>query len=171
MTVLLIIVGVLLFLMVFVVAFGAPYVPSRPADIRRAFDDLYDIGPNDLLVDIGSGDGLVLREAARRGARAVGYELNPLLVLISVFTSRRFRGIDTKLANFWKQDFPLSTTIVYVFGESRDIERMARKVQREATRLNRELYLLSYGFEVPGSQYMRKNRSHFLYGFSPLQEQ
>ena len=170
MTVLLIILGTIFFLMVFVVAFGAPYVPSRPSDVARAFDDLYDIGRRDLLVDIGSGDGMVLREASRRGARAVGYELNPLLVLISRLVSRNDTRVVTLLSNFWRQDFPDATTIVYVFGESRDIERMASKVQAESNRLNKKLYLLSYGFKVPSRSYSRKNRSHFLYEFSPLQE-
>lgn len=36
-----------------------------------------------LLVDLGSGDGRVVIEAARHGYRAVGCELNPVLVVIS----------------------------------------------------------------------------------------
>ena len=67
----------------FVAFTGAPYVPSRRRDLQKAFDELYRLKKTDVLVDIGSGDGIVLREASRRGARAIGYELQPLLVLIS----------------------------------------------------------------------------------------
>ena len=59
---------------------GAPYVPSHRRDVARAFRELYSLDANDVLVDIGSGDGVVLRQASQRGARAVGYEIHPLLV-------------------------------------------------------------------------------------------
>jgi len=71
-----------------VVAVGAPYVPSKRKDLVDAFDELYPISKNDLVLDIGSGDGIVLREVARRGGRAVGIEINPILVLISKWLSR-----------------------------------------------------------------------------------
>jgi tRNA G46 methylase TrmB len=61
-----------------VIIFGAPYVPTRRRDISTAFDKLYKVGAQDTVLDIGSGDGLVLRAAARRGARAIGYEINTL---------------------------------------------------------------------------------------------
>ncbi len=35
-------------------------------------------------MDLGSGDGRVVIEAARRELRGVGYEINPMLVLFSV---------------------------------------------------------------------------------------
>lgn len=150
----------------FVVFRGAPYVPSKKTDLKKAFDELYDLGEKDLLVDIGSGDGVVLREAARRGARAVGYELNPLLVLISRLLSRDAR-IEVRLADFWNVTLPRETTVVYTFGESRDIVKMAAKVQAEATRLKRPLFFISYAFEVKTLHPVAKSDTHFLYRFTP----
>ena len=40
---------------------GAPYVPSKPREVKRAFTKLYKLSAKDVVVDIGSGDGLVLR--------------------------------------------------------------------------------------------------------------
>ena len=57
---------------------GAPYVPSRRQDIDRAFTELYHISKEDHLVDLGSGDGVVLRQAAKKGASASGFEINPV---------------------------------------------------------------------------------------------
>jgi len=37
------------------------------------------VGPGHVVLDLGSGDGALLLEAAARGARAVGYELNATL--------------------------------------------------------------------------------------------
>lgn len=154
----------------FVVFFGAPYVPSKKRDIKLAFDELYRLSKKDVLVDIGSGDGVVLRMAQERGARAVGYELNPILVMISQFLSRRHIGVSTVLADFWRVQLPDDTTVVYTFGESRDIKKMAAKVQAEATRLNKSLVFISYGFAVPGWEPTRQTRAHFLYDITPLQQ-
>lgn len=153
----------------FVVFWGAPYVPSKKRDVAKALDDLYPIGKKDLLVDIGSGDGVVLRMAATRGARAVGYELNPTLVVISRMLSRRQPRVTTVLADFWRVSLPDATTVVYTFGESRDIKKMAAKVEREATRLQKPLAFISYGFAVPGLTPAKKTGAHFLYHIAPLQ--
>jgi hypothetical protein len=152
----------------FVVFRGAPYVPSKKNDIKKAFDELYPINKQDVLVDIGSGDGVVLRQAAMRGARAVGYELNPILVLLSRFLSRNQPGVSTRLADFWLVKLPDDTTVVYTFGESRDITKMAAKVANEAKRLGRPLMFISYGFSVPDLTPVKKTGTHFLYKFDPL---
>ncbi len=162
-------VTVLILLFGFVVFWGAPYVPSKKRDVALVFTELYPIGKNDLLVDIGSGDGVVLRMAADRGARAVGYELNPLLVVISRFLSRKEPKVTIILADFWRATLPDDTTVVYTFGESRDIKKMAEKIQYEATRLQKPLEFISYGFAVPGLTPTRQTRAHFLYTMNPLQ--
>jgi len=60
-----------------------PYVATRPAVIDRMLE-LAGVGPQDLVVDLGSGDGrIVLRAAGRYGARARGIEIDPQLVRAS----------------------------------------------------------------------------------------
>jgi len=153
----------------FVVAFGAPYVPSRRSDLKVAFSKLYKLKASDTVVDIGSGDGVVLREVCRRGARAVGFEINPFLYAVSRLLSRGDPNVQVRLINLWQADFPKETTVVYVFGEGRDIDRMGKKVQQQANRLNRELAFISYGFEVPGYVATKKAGAHYLYHIVPLQ--
>lgn len=153
----------------FVVFRGAPYVPSQKRHVIRAFTELYALDDDDVLVDIGSGDGIVLREAARRGATAIGYELNPILVFISRFLSRREPNVRVYLADFWFVALPPETTVVYTFGESRDIEKMAQKVASEADRLQKPILFISYGFAVPGIDHMKKMDAYYLYRFTPLQ--
>lgn len=152
-----------------VVFFGAPYVPAKIVHVKKAFDELYDLKPSDVLVDLGSGDGKVLREAVGRGVRAIGYELNPVLVAISKFLERNHPHATTKLANIWQVNLPSETTVIYVFTDGRDAKKLARKIQTEATRLKKPLHVLSYGFELPIGQQVKKNNSHFLYKFAPLQ--
>lgn len=154
----------------FVAFTGAPYVPSKRRDIRRAFTELYPLGKRDVLVDIGSGDGIILREASRCGASAVGYEIHPLLVTISRWLSRHDNRVTVHLANFWRAEMPNTTTVVYTFGDGRDIAGMYAKVQSEATRLRRPLEFITYGFDIPGVMPTRAVGAHFLYTVKPLQE-
>lgn len=149
------------------VFFGAPYVPTRRQDVRHAFENLYPLSEKDVLLDIGSGDGVVLRVAANFGAKAIGYEINPLLVLISCWLSRKQPRVSTKLANFWQTKFPAKVTVIYIFGDSRDIKRMTKRVQTEVDRLNRPLHLISYGFKLPGKSELASTKSHHLYMFTP----
>ena len=153
----------------FVVFFGAPYVPSKKRELDEAFERLYPLSKKDVLVDIGSGDGIVLRRAAGRGARAIGFELNPMLVGLSRFFSRGNKKIQTRLANFWFTPLPDETTIVYVFAVSRDIRRLSRKIQRETDRLSRPLKLISYGCNIPDKTPVKTLGAHQLYDFIPLQ--
>ena len=154
----------------FVVFRGAPYVPSHHNEAKGAFEELYALTSKDVLVDVGSGDGIILRLAAIRGAQAVGYELNPALVLISRFLCRKDKNIHTILADFWLKDLPDNTTIVYAFGVSRDRSKLEEKIQKEATRLNRTLYLMTYGSALKTKKELRMRRGHHLYEFTPLQE-
>ncbi|PNH07493.1 hypothetical protein TSOC_006036, partial [Tetrabaena socialis] len=50
--------------------------------------DMTAVGPGDCVYDLGCGDGRVLVAAARRGARCVGYELDPELVRDAVQAAR-----------------------------------------------------------------------------------
>jgi|AP12_2_1047962.scaffolds.fasta_scaffold25231_2 SAM-dependent methyltransferase len=62
---------------------AAPYVPT-PWPIVDAMLDLARIGRDDLLIDLGSGDGrLVVTAAKRFGARGYGVDINPELVSLA----------------------------------------------------------------------------------------
>jgi hypothetical protein len=58
------------------------WVPTPPALVEKMLD-MARVGPDDLLVDLGSGDGVLVIAAARRGARARGIEYDPRLVEFS----------------------------------------------------------------------------------------
>jgi len=57
-----------------------PYVPT-PQRVVDAMLDLAKVGKNDLLYDLGCGDGrIVITAAKERGARGVGIDLNPVRI-------------------------------------------------------------------------------------------
>jgi len=148
--------------------FGAPYVPSHRKDVRKLFDELTPVSEGDTVLDIGSGDGLVLREVSRRGAKAVGYEIHPLFVGISKLASFGDPRVRIHWANAWSAPFPKAVTLVYAFAVGRDGQKLAAKVQHEADVLNRPLTLVCYGNALPGREPLRTLDAYHLYIFEPL---
>lgn len=59
--------------------FVAPYVSSHKEDVALMLD-LAGVGPGDYLIDLGSGDGRIVIDAALRGAMGHGVELDEALV-------------------------------------------------------------------------------------------
>ena len=148
--------------------FGAPYVPTRRRDLRRMFDELYPLDVHDKVLDLGSGDGLVLREVSRRGAKAIGYEINPIFWMISRLWSLADPRVDVVLCNGWLTPFPDDVTLVYTFSVLRDGKKLTRTMQREADRLGRPLTLVCYGSPLADKKHARSFEAYNLYEFEPL---
>lgn len=149
----------------FVVFFGAPYVPTRRRQLAVAFDELYKLGPKDVLVDIGSGDGAVLLAAAARGAHAIGYELNPILVVVSKLRCRGSKNITIRWANMWQQNLPAETTVVYGFMEQHYLRRTTRYLQAQANLRKKPIYFISYAFLLAGYSPQKTVGAFHLYKF------
>jgi SAM-dependent methyltransferase len=67
----------------------APFVPT-PQEVVERMLQLAELGKGDVLYDLGSGDGrVVVSAAARYGVKAVGFEIDPVLVKESRQTIRR----------------------------------------------------------------------------------
>ena len=162
------IVGGIIALLGFGAFFGAPYVPTRRRDLTRMFDELYPLGALDTVIDVGSGDGIILREASRRGAKAVGYEINPLLAVISKYLSRHDKNVTVTMVNFWLTKFPETTTVIYAFSVGRDTNKLTKKIQNEADRLNKKLVLICYGSPLPKKSADRTFEAYHLYVFVPI---
>jgi hypothetical protein len=58
------------------------WVPTAQALVDRMLD-MAKVTPNDILFDLGSGDGRTVITAAKRGAKATGIEFNPDMVALS----------------------------------------------------------------------------------------
>ncbi|QDX26671.1 hypothetical protein FPZ54_12010 [Sphingomonas suaedae] len=56
-----------------------PYVPTPP-EVVEGMLDMAGLKPGERLIDLGSGDGRIPRAAARRGATALGVEIDSGLV-------------------------------------------------------------------------------------------
>jgi 16S rRNA G966 N2-methylase RsmD len=78
-----------------------PYQPS-PDEVVRGMLDMAKVGPGDFVIDLGSGDGRIPIEAAKRGARGLGIEIDPALISEAQGNART-AGVEDKV-QFRQQD-------------------------------------------------------------------
>ena len=79
-----------------------PYVPTPQAVVDRMLE-LAQVKPGDTVVDLGSGDGRIMIDAASKfGARGFGVEIDPRLVQRSIEAARR-AGVSDRV-KFLQQD-------------------------------------------------------------------
>ena len=77
------------------------WVPTSQVLVDRMLD-MAKVTPNDVVIDLGSGDGRTVITAAKRGARALGIEYNPDMVELSKRNAAK-EGV-TERATFMKAD-------------------------------------------------------------------
>ena len=125
---------------------GALYVSTSMARIR-AFLEAVPMAPNQLLVDLGCGDGRVLCQARDRyHVRAVGYELNPMAYLRARLRCWGKKGIRVIRRNFWSADIGRADILFcYLFPDV--LGAMAEKISREA---KPGATVVSCNFPLPG---------------------
>ena len=142
------VVGTAVALFLLVVLRGAPYVPTHRPSVEKALDML-DLPKGSQLIDLGSGDGVFLKAAAERGYLVVGYEINPILCLVSWLRCWRYRDrVSVRWRDFWLTRMPADTDAVFVFLAGPYLHRLHKKLQRERTK---PLIVVSYGFLIPGA--------------------
>ncbi len=128
---------------------GAPYVPTSKKQLVKIFKNIQ-LKKDDTFVELGSGDGRITRYAASKyGAKGVGIEINPLLIVLSRFLAKR-DGV-SKQVSFLKKnvfDYKLDTTdFLYIFLMPELITKLLPKFNKE---LKRGVIVISHGFKIIG---------------------
>lgn len=144
-----------------VLLFGAPYLPTLKKQSGVALD-LLSLKPGQTLVELGSGDGRVMRLAAERGLKVVGYELNPLLVAVSYFVCFKHRkNVRIVWGNFWQRKLP-ECDGVFVFLLEKYMKNLDTKIIQETSK---NVKLVSYAFEIPNKKPIKQMSGMFLYDY------
>jgi hypothetical protein len=122
----------LFFFVFFPLGRGAIYDPSSQEE-TRVMAELAEVRPGMKVADLGSGDGRVVMALALRGAEAHGYEVNPILVLVSRRNIRR-QGLTGSAfihwSNFWRKNLS-RYDLVTVFQVGFVMARLESKLKRE----------------------------------------
>jgi len=128
---------------------GAPYVPTKRDVVQRMLQ-LAEVSANDVVYDLGSGDGRILIEAAREyGARGVGIEIDPDLVEKAREAAREAGVADRvefRQGDLFEADLSDATVVtLYLWPEMNN--RLRPKLQRELDPGDR---VVSNSFDIDG---------------------
>ncbi len=159
------ILGGVVLLFGFVILFGAPYVPTLKPQTKQALD-LLNLKKGQTLLELGCGDGRVMRAAAARGLTVVGYELNPILVIIAKAVTWKYRTTTTVIwGNFWRATWPPADGI-FVFLLDKYMEKLDKKIAHKHKHDARPIRLVSFTFQIPGRKPAKKRGGLFRYDYT-----
>lgn len=141
---------------------GAPYVPSTPEKAVTMLS-MAKISSNDHVVDMGSGDGILLIEAIKAGAKsATGYELHPGLIKRSVRKINKL-GFGKKIQifkqSFWDADLT-NADIVLLYQISPTMNKLESKLRNELKPGSR---VVSNSFNFPNWKHEKEKSGVYLY--------
>lgn len=126
---------------------NAIFVPT-PLDVVEPMLAAAKVGKDDVVYDLGSGDGRVLIAAAKKyGCRAVGLELDRELVALSqrqVTEAAQDKLVTIKEADFFEADFS-EATVVTVYLYPGLLKRLLPKLEK----LKPGTRIVSHQFEIP----------------------
>ena len=127
---------------------GLPPVPTKPERIQKALQ-MANLQPNEILYDLGAGDGRVLFIAARDfGAKAIGIEVGPIqcaLIWLRAVAKGLGNQIVIRWGNFYKADLH-DADVVFVYATSKEVIKLAPHL---GTQLKRGARLVSISADFP----------------------
>lgn len=131
---------------VYAIIVGAPYVPSSKKRIKTMIE-LAQLKQTDILLDVGSGDGRVLRAVAPHVEKAQGIEINAPLVWWSraMNALRGIKNVRIESKNFWNTDIS-GADVVLVYCIDTKMKRLEEKFTSELKKGSR---VVSNGFVLP----------------------
>ena len=86
--------------------FGAPYQPSSDSAVKKMMK-LANVKKGEKVADLGSGNGKIVIEFAKKGADATGFEINPVLVWLSRWKIKKLglqKNAKIIQKSFWDED-------------------------------------------------------------------
>lgn len=132
-----------------VFAGGGPYVPTR-LEIMERMLRLGNIEPDDVVVDLGSGDGRLVIAAMNAGARrSMGYEIHPGLTKLSNWKIRRAGFEDRAIVlnhSMWNANLA-GVNLVFLYQIPYAMGRMRKLLESQLAPGSR---VVSHAFKIPG---------------------
>lgn len=142
---------------------GAPFVPTTNNAVKSIIKQI-NLKSGQTVADLGSGNGKILVAAAKVGAYADGYEINPFLVLysliIAVITKTKSK-INVYWKNFWKADLK-KYDVIFVYLLPWKMEKLEQKIIKES---KPNALIVSNSFVFPHLKLVDKDEKNHIYYF------
>jgi len=130
--------------------------------IRQALK-LAGLKKGNVFYDLGCGNGDVLIEAAKMGAKAEGYEISPHYYLLAKIRTQKYKNIKIIFSNIYSTNFARAD-VIYCYLLPEMLEKLAPKFRNEMEKGSR---LISIGFPIKtfkkGTEYNINGRKIFIY--------
>lgn len=139
---------------------GPPFVPTTKRKSEEMID-LASITKKDVIYDLGSGDGRLLILAAKKGAKAVGYELNPYLALWTMLIAYKegvYSLVTVHMKNFHQADLTIPS-VLYLYALPKDMLIIQDKLRKKR---KSPLLIISNTFAFSSFDLVKKTSSDLL---------
>jgi SAM-dependent methyltransferase len=123
-----------------------PFVPTPEAVVDKMLE-VAKVGPNDVVYDLGSGDGRIVIAAAKKGARAVGIDIDPQRIREARENAREAgvqKRVEFRQGDLFKADLS-GATVVTLYLLSRVNEKLRPKLLSE---LKPGTRIVSHAFDM-----------------------
>lgn len=147
-----ILLSVIAFLLILLSMVWPPDSPWAPwwrtnTKTAKAICKLANINNKDIVYDLGCGDAEVLLQAAKRGAKGVGIEIDPLRVFIAkvrVFINNFNDKIIIKRNNFFNEKY-FDATVIIVYLIPKTLDKLLPRFKKQ---LKKGTRIVSYRYEM-----------------------
>lgn len=147
--ILLLVIAFLLLLLSMVWPPDSPWAPWWRTNTKtaKAICKLANINNKDIVYDLGCGDAEVLLQAAKRGAKGVGIEIDPLRVFVAkarVFINNFNDKITIKRNNFFNEKY-LDATVIIVYLIPKTLDKLLPRFKKQ---LKKGTRIVSFRYEM-----------------------
>lgn len=148
---------------------GAQWAPTTMKTVNEMLT-MAEVGPDDLVYDLGCGDGRIIVTAARRySSRAVGIEIDPFRYLWCqlLITVLGLRGrVKVVHGNFFTKDLSNADVVTCYLLQSTN-EKLQEKFTQE---LDPNTRVVTNAFTFPKLRLIRQNYEDGIYLYHPTQK-
>lgn len=142
--------------------FGAPYVPTNGKFVEEILEEA-NLKKGQIFIELGSGDGRVVREAVRKHeVKGIGVEIHLLLIWYSRIMSKiqKLKNIEFLQKNFFKVDLK-KTDVLFLFLLPKTLIKLKDKILKEC---KKGTLIISHGFKIEGfERYLIKKQERKLF--------
>lgn len=146
-------------LYIFDIFLPAPFVASKKEVVGKMIK-VAEIKTRDKVLDLGSGDGRLVIEAAAAGAVATGVEKNPFLVLFSKIRAKFARvKVEIIFGDIFSQNLG-KADIIFLYLNPKMLAKLAPKLKAETKKGTK---IVSNTYEIPNFRPIAIFDNIFLY--------